>query len=105
MRMLDAMKKDTAVAFSRIDEERREAYGTDGVPERVYRGAARAVGGIRAGLVELEAGVWFGGRAETVAGHDCCPGRGGFEPGHREGEKAVRFVSYGWRVLLLRGRA
>jgi hypothetical protein len=46
-RVLDAMKKDTAVAFSRIVlKERRERYVTDGVPKGFYRGGGSAAGGV-----------------------------------------------------------
>src|SRR5262249_8431776 len=66
-RGLDAMRKDTAVAFSRIEEERREAYVTDGVPKGFYRGGESASGVLGGWVEEVAAGVWLGDGPEAVA--------------------------------------
>jgi hypothetical protein len=64
------MRKDTAVAFSRIGKERRERYVTDGVRFRFYFQGIGAFRGLRAGLDELEAGLWIGGGPEGLADED-----------------------------------
>src|SRR6266498_718320 len=67
-RMLDAMKKDTAVAFSRIAvKERRERYVTDGVPKGFYRGEGSVGGGVRVGVGEVAVGLCHRDGRETVA--------------------------------------
>src|SRR6202162_4205239 len=104
--VLDAMKKDTAVAFSRIGlKERRERYDTDGVPKGFYRGGGWAAGGVGVGVGEVAAGLRYGDGTEGVAGGHPGSRRIGPDEGDRESKAAVRGVRVPPGLLLLRGWA
>jgi hypothetical protein len=65
------MRKDIAVAFYPIEQERREAYVTDGVPLGFYFVGVRAFHGIGAWLEQVEASLRLGNGSEGMADDDC----------------------------------